>query len=498
MPPCAGQRLLRVGRALRRRRGVGDVDPGVRVGRAGAWAVLARGGVLALSASHRHPGRCPSGGPVAQLGVEELSRCWATQSTPTSTPVRASRRSGRTCRRSSRRPWRRPCRGLLDAVAVVVGVVAGLHGGLVQGGVGLVGERLDFLSSSSSRALASRSRRAARSWSVAVIGVPSVLVGAARCGAPPLLNPRDGRRVPARGTVTRVTLPLAPLAASRRVSGLAAPVPGAAMLDPTDLPNADGAPAPTAWQARREWRVGLELASSALRTRDLHAWPQGDGHPVIVLPGFLAGPESTVFLRSHLRRLGYRAHDWRQGRNLGASPQLADRLEDLLLEIHDRYERRVSLVGWSAGGIYAREMARALPGHTRSVITLGSPFRGHPASTRAWTMYRLMNRRHLAGCSPRRPSPSAPRRSACPRPASTRAPTASSRGSAACRSRPRRPRTSRCTPPTSATGTTRDAARHRRPARTARGAVDAVRPVGAAVATPPVSSSRCATHGRAV
>ena len=64
------------------------------------------------------------------------------------------------------------------------------------------------------------------------------------------------------------------------------------------------------------------------------------------------------------------------------SPALADRLEDLLLELHDRYERRVSLVGWSAGGIYAREMARALPGHTRSVITLGSPFRGHPASTR--------------------------------------------------------------------------------------------------------------------
>jgi len=103
------------------------------------------------------------------------------------------------------------------------------------------------------------------------------------------------------------------------------------MLDPTDLPNADGAPAPTAWQARREWRMGLELANSALRTRDLHAWPQGDGHPVIVLPGFLAGPESTVFLRSHLRRLGYRAHDWRQGRNLGASPALADKLEDLLL-----------------------------------------------------------------------------------------------------------------------------------------------------------------------
>ena len=162
-----------------------------------------------------------------------------------------------------------------------------------------------------------------------------------------------------------------------------------------DVPSAHGAAMPTAWQARREWRMALELATAAVRTRDLEQWPPGDGHPVIVLPGFLAGPESTVFLRGHLRRLGYRVHDWRQGRNLGASPELAERLEDLLLEVHDRYERRVSLIGWSAGGIYAREMARTLPDYTRGVITLGSPFRGHPASTRAWTVYRIMNRRHL-------------------------------------------------------------------------------------------------------
>ncbi len=162
----------------------------------------------------------------------------------------------------------------------------------------------------------------------------------------------------------------------------------------TDLPD-ERPVAPTLWMARREWRATLELAASAVQTRDLDRWPVGDGHPVLVLPGFLAGPESTLFLRQHLRRLGYRTHDWRQGRNLGASPALATRLEDLLLEIHDRYGRTVSLIGWSAGGIYAREMARALPDYTRSVITLGSPFRGHPASTRAWAMYRIMNRRNL-------------------------------------------------------------------------------------------------------
>ncbi len=164
------------------------------------------------------------------------------------------------------------------------------------------------------------------------------------------------------------------------------------MPGPTDLPAADGALAPTARMAGREWRTALELARTAVRTRDLQAWPQGDGHPVIVLPGFLAGPESTLFLRTHLRRLGYRTHDWRQGRNLGVHPGLSQSLEDLLLEVHDRYGRRVSLVGWSAGGIYAREMARTHPHYTRSVITLGSPFRGHPESTRAWAVYRWLNR----------------------------------------------------------------------------------------------------------
>ena len=106
------------------------------------------------------------------------------------------------------------------------------------------------------------------------------------------------------------------------------------------VPSAEGALMPTAWQARREWRTALELASAAVRTRDLNEWPRGDGHPVIVLPGFLAGPESTAFLRSHLRRLGYHVHDWRHGRNLGASPELAEELEDLLLR---------STTGTSAG-----------------------------------------------------------------------------------------------------------------------------------------------------
>ncbi|MGL5929085.1 MAG: esterase/lipase family protein [Dermatophilaceae bacterium] len=171
--------------------------------------------------------------------------------------------------------------------------------------------------------------------------------------------------------------------------------PGDAGDPPTqDMGSADvdGVLAPTVWMARREWRAALEYAASAVRARKLDDWPLGDGHPVLVLPGFLAGPESTVFLRQHLRKLGYRSHDWRHGRNLGLREGMPEQLRELLLELHDRYGRRVSLVGWSAGGVYAREMARALPEHTRCVVTLGSPFRGHPASTRAWATYRLLNR----------------------------------------------------------------------------------------------------------
>lgn len=157
--------------------------------------------------------------------------------------------------------------------------------------------------------------------------------------------------------------------------------------EPTELPHA-----PTLSLVRREWRTALDLATSTVRTRNLSGWPVGDGHPVLVIPGFTAGPESTLFLRQHLRRLGYRTHDWRHGRNLGVTPQLAAELEDLLLELYDRYGRRVSVIGWSAGGIYARELGRALPHYTRAVITLGSPFNGHPRSTNAWALYRLLNR----------------------------------------------------------------------------------------------------------
>jgi pimeloyl-ACP methyl ester carboxylesterase len=102
---------------------------------------------------------------------------------------------------------------------------------------------------------------------------------------------------------------------------------------------------------------------------------RGDEHPVLVLPGFTADDRSTGPLRQVLRDQGYRVHGWRLGRNLGPTPKVVEGLLERLDELHGRHGRPVSLIGWSLGGIYAREMARKLPVMVRQVITLGSPFR---------------------------------------------------------------------------------------------------------------------------
>ncbi len=102
--------------------------------------------------------------------------------------------------------------------------------------------------------------------------------------------------------------------------------------------------------------------------------PRGDGHPVLVLPGFIASDVSTRPLRAYLRERGYAPHGWELGRNRGPDPALERLLHERLDQIHREAGRRVSLVGWSLGGVYARELARRRPAAVRQVITLGSPF----------------------------------------------------------------------------------------------------------------------------
>jgi len=135
---------------------------------------------------------------------------------------------------------------------------------------------------------------------------------------------------------------------------------------------------------------------SAMGCSVLGAAPRGDGHPVLVLPGLGGGDWSTVVLRQTLRRLGYAVHGWNLGLNRGPTPEVIERVPATVAALADRYGRRVSLVGWSLGGIYAVAAARAHPGRVRQVITLGSPIRmSHPVQTRAMRYYRRHAHRHV-------------------------------------------------------------------------------------------------------
>lgn len=172
-----------------------------------------------------------------------------------------------------------------------------------------------------------------------------------------------------------------------------ASIPEPVAKEPAQLPDAANAAAPGHLLRALEWRMGLEYLAARRAMRRIADWPHGDGHPVLVIPGFLAGPLSTQLLRDVLRRLGYRVYDWGLGYNVGYRASMREALPARLRHIHQRADgRRVSLIGWSAGGIYARELARAFPDDVRLVITLGSPFRGNQQASTAWKVWRLLNR----------------------------------------------------------------------------------------------------------
>lgn len=134
-------------------------------------------------------------------------------------------------------------------------------------------------------------------------------------------------------------------------------------------------PPPLSLFLLEQGRAALELTRSGLRKKALEEAPRGDGHPVLVLPGLLAGDITTVPLRRFLRALSYDARGWDLGVNVGPSDALRGQLEELLINTHRVTGERLSLIGWSLGGIYARELARAHPEVVRGVITLGTPFR---------------------------------------------------------------------------------------------------------------------------
>lgn len=144
------------------------------------------------------------------------------------------------------------------------------------------------------------------------------------------------------------------------------------------------------WLLSEPGRAIFELGFT-LPLANLISWQKsGDGHPVMVLPGFMASSRSTKVLRNFIEKLGYEVHDWGLGRNVGKIDFMVLLLERID-EIYQKTGQQISLVGWSLGGVFARQVAKERPDLVRQVITLGTPFGGLAEPNNAEWIYQLIN-----------------------------------------------------------------------------------------------------------
>jgi len=127
-----------------------------------------------------------------------------------------------------------------------------------------------------------------------------------------------------------------------------------------------------------EGRALLEIGLLPVFAPLLASTPRGDGHPVLVVPGFTANDWTLGGLRRFLRSRGYRVYGWGFGQNKGFQKKFAQALEQKVRYLHHRHRRKVSIVGWSLGGVYAFFTAHQAPECIRQVISLGSPMRMTP------------------------------------------------------------------------------------------------------------------------
>lgn len=164
---------------------------------------------------------------------------------------------------------------------------------------------------------------------------------------------------------------------------------------PTARSNATHLPPPSLALLALEFRAPWEFGALLPAWPALQRAPAGDGHPVLVFPGLSASDTSTVPLRRYLGSLNYDAKGWSQGFNFGPRAGVLEQAKRSLQDACEASGRKVSLIGWSLGGVYARELAKEMPDQVRCVITLGSPFSGHPKSTNAWRIYELTSGRDI-------------------------------------------------------------------------------------------------------
>lgn len=140
-----------------------------------------------------------------------------------------------------------------------------------------------------------------------------------------------------------------------------------------------------------EGRALIELGWFYSLSPILKRLPKGDGHPVIVFPGFMAGKLSTRPMRRILRKQGYMTYDWGLGHNIKFNAEREADMHALIERVYEKHGEKISLVGWSLGGVFAREMAKAFPNHIRQVISLGSPISDPLHSTHVNVLFEAIN-----------------------------------------------------------------------------------------------------------
>lgn len=129
------------------------------------------------------------------------------------------------------------------------------------------------------------------------------------------------------------------------------------------------------FEARAPWEFGAAMAAMATMPL-MRGLADSDGHAVVIYPGLAASDLNTLPLRMFLAECGYEVHGWDENVNMGPCPNAMARSIERVRRLRRSSGRKVSLVGWSLGGLYAREIARHVPGEVRCVITLGTPFVG--------------------------------------------------------------------------------------------------------------------------
>lgn len=140
------------------------------------------------------------------------------------------------------------------------------------------------------------------------------------------------------------------------------------------------------------FRAASEFAFSQLRKSD-YGRP-GDGHPVVIFPGLGANGKSVSTLQKHCNALGYDAFDWGQGFNTGPHGDLDTWLQTLRSQVDAllaNHSQPATLIGWSLGGLFARELAKLMSGGVRQVITIGSPFNAEADYTNVGWLFRLLS-----------------------------------------------------------------------------------------------------------